>query len=70
MTTTTNKDVFEEIQQEVSKGKDATKALASRSSTQISMAQNYAIEAEDDQQSMVQVKEQLEKDTQHLQQVI
>jgi len=45
------KDVFEEIQQEVSKGKDATKSLASRSSTQISMAQNYAIEAEDDQQS-------------------
>jgi len=45
------KDVFEEIQQEVSRGKDATKALASRSSTQISMAQNYGIEAEDEQQT-------------------
>ena len=45
------KDVLDEIQQEVSKGKDATKALASRSATQISMAQNYAIEAEDEQQT-------------------
>ena len=44
------KDIQDMIAQDVSKGKDATKSLASKSKTEISMAMDYGIVDEDDQQ--------------------
>ena len=45
------KDIQDQIAQEVSQGRDATKSLASRSQTEISVAQDYGITDEDDKQS-------------------
>ena len=44
------KDIQDMIAQDVSKGKDATKSLASKSKTEISLAQDYGILSEDDAQ--------------------